>query len=205
MKRLLVGLTGGMASGKSTVAQLLREHGCQVFDADRLVAELYAPDEAGAAAVAKLFGSDFLDAAGAVDKPRLAKLIFADSEARQQLEAAVHPLVRQRFAKIAAEATGVVVYEATLLVESGAAANFDLVLSVEAEAATRLRRAIARGLDPAAARARLSAQGDGSERRAGADLLLQNNGGMEELREKVAALAAEWWGKIDPQNRVPAE
>ena len=189
---LLVGLTGGLASGKSTVARWLAEGGCRVVDADRVVADLYRPGEPGAAAVEALFGRDALDASGAVDHRALAARVFADAAARRQLEAAVHPLVRRRFAEIAAAASeDVVVLEATLLVEAGFADAFDLVVSVEADPEVRHRRAVRRGLSPAEARSRLAAQGDGGARRARADRLIHNDGDRRDLRRQVEALLAE--------------
>ncbi len=191
MNRFLLGLTGGMASGKSTVARLLAEEGFTVVDADRLVAELYGPGQPGAAAVAELFGEDCLSAEGGVDHAKVAGVIFGNDEARLRLEAAIHPLVRKRFREIAAANEGVVVLEATLLVEAGQNQDFDLVLTIEADEALRLERAVARGMEPAEAKARLTAQGDGSQRRAGADRELTNEGSLEDLRLAVAELAEE--------------
>jgi dephospho-CoA kinase len=189
--RYLVGLTGGLASGKSTVARWLAEAGFRVLDADRIVADLYAPGAPGTWAVRELFGDGVLDAEGGVDRPRLAEVVFAHPEARKRLEEAIHPLVAERFREIAARAEGVLVYEATLLVEAGRAKEFDLVISVEAPPEARLAWAVARGMDEAAARARLAAQGDGATRRAAAHRILENDGTREELRAQVDALAAE--------------
>jgi len=191
MGRFLVGLTGGLASGKSTVAGRLADAGFRVLDADEIVAELYRPDARGAAAVAELFGGGVLAAGGGVDRPRLAEVVFADAEARRRLEAAIHPLVRERFREIAAEADGVVVYEATLLVEAGRAGEFDLVVSVESPPAAQLERAVVRGMDADAARARLAVQGDGELRRRAAHRILWNDGSLEDLRVKVDALVDE--------------
>ncbi len=188
MSRFLVGLTGGIAAGKSTVAALLRQAGVEVVDADRLVAELYRPGAAGTAAVVELFGEAMLDGDGGVDHRRLAGAIFADPAARQRLEDRIHPLVRRRFQEIAAGARGVLVLEATLLVEAGYAPDFDLVVTVEAAAETRLRRAVERGLDAEAARARLAAQDGGERRRAAADLVIRNDGSQAELAGQVRAL-----------------
>ncbi len=212
-----VGLTGGIAGGKSTVARLLAERGVTVVDADRLVAALYEPGEPGARAVAELFGDDLLDERGAVDRERLAERVFGDAangQARARLEAAIHPLVRERFARLAADlASGlprrrdpapgqqpdppspvhrrdIVVLEATLLVEAGYGPDFDLVVSVEADPATRLQRAIGRGMTEAEATRRLAAQGDGAARRAGADVVLDNDGTLDELARAVDALLA---------------
>lgn len=189
-RALRVGLTGGLASGKSTVARWLREAGFEVIDADKLVAELYQPGGEGAEAVGELFGPDFLDEKGGVDHGKVAARIFSDPDARRALEQAVHPLVRRRFAEIAA-AGGIAVLEATLLVEAGYAPDFDLVVSVECDAETRLRRAVARGMDEAAARARLLAQGDGEERRRAAHRHLDNCGDLAYLRHQVDELIVE--------------
>ena len=191
MGRFLVGLTGGLASGKSTVAGRLADAGFRVLDADEIVAELYRPGGGGAAAVRELFGGGVLAAGGGVDRPRLAEVVFADAEARRRLEAAIHPLVRERFREIAAEADGVVVYEATLLVEAGRAGEFDLVVSVESPPAAQLERAVARGMEADAAKARLAAQGEGELRRRAAHRILWNDGSLEDLRVKVDALVDE--------------
>jgi len=190
-RALRVGLTGGLAGGKSTVARWLAEAGFLVVDADRLVAELYAPGEPGTEAVRRLFGDEVLDERGAVDHRKVADRVFADAEARHALERAVHPLVRDRFVRIAEAATGVVVLEATLLVEAGFAPSFDLVVSVECPADVRLARAVERGMDEATARARLLAQGDGSARREAAQRVIDNCGDMDDLRRHTDELVTE--------------
>jgi dephospho-CoA kinase len=192
MRRALrVGLTGGLAGGKSTVAAWLREAGFLVVDADELVAELHRPGGAGAAAVRSLFGPQFLTAEGGVDHAKVAARVFSDPEARRALEKAIHPLVRSRFQEIAEKARGVVVLDATLLVEAGYAPDFDVVVTVECDAEARLRRAVARGMDEAAARARLLAQGDGEERRHAAHRLLDNCCDLPFLRTQVDELIVE--------------
>jgi dephospho-CoA kinase len=192
MSALRVGLTGGLASGKSTVSAWLREAGFEVADADRLVAELHQPGGAGAAAVRDLFGPEMLDERGGVDHAKVAARVFSDSKARKALEAAIHPLVRKRFEEIAAaRSQGVVVLEATLLVEAGYAPLFEFIVTVEAPCELRLERAIARGMDPESTRARLLAQGDGDERREAAHRLIDNSGGVEHLRRQVDELIEE--------------
>lgn len=197
MKPYLVGLTGGLASGKSTVAGWLRDAGLQVVDADQLVADLYRPRAAGAAAVRDLFGASVLTPEGGVDHRALADEVFGDPAARRTLEQAIHPLVRRRFEEIAAAAGAapaprpVVVLEATLLVEAGYSPGFDLIVTVEAAPETRLRRAVARGLREDEARARLAAQGDGERRRQGAHRVLANDGDPAALRRQVDALLEE--------------
>ena len=183
-----LGLTGGLAAGKSTVAKWLAEAGFLLVDADRLVADLYRPGKPGAEAVRELFGETYLDSEGGVRHRALAGLVFGDSKARQRLERAIHPMVRERFRAIAEGHSGIVVFEATLLVEAGQADDFDLVVSVEAPAEIRLRRALERGMDETTARSRLLAQGEGEERRAAADLILDSGGSLAELRRQVEAL-----------------
>lgn len=191
MARLSVGLTGGLASGKSTVARRLADRpGFLVVDADRLVADLYRPGGEGASAVASLFGPGYLAPDGAVDRGALASLVFADAEARDRLEEAIHPLVRNRFADLAGDHDGVAVLEATLLVEAGYRDLFDLVVTVEAPEEVRLARAVARGLPEADARARLAAQGDGAARRATSDLVIVNDGDLARLEAHADELAA---------------
>ncbi len=188
---LRIGLTGGLAGGKSTVARWLAEAGFRVIDADRLVAELYAPGEAGTAAVRGLFGDGVLDEHQGVDHRKVAERVFADADARRELEKAIHPLVRERFARLAAESTGVVVLEATLLVEAGYGPAFDLVVTVECPAVVRLGRAVERGMDEQTARARLLAQGDGAARRDGAQRVIDNCGSLDDLRRQVDELITE--------------
>jgi dephospho-CoA kinase len=189
-----------MAAGKSTVARLLGEHGCKVVDADRLVAELYRSGEAGAARVAELFGPEVLAADGSVDHRALAARAFADPDARGRLEAAVHPLVRDRFRALAAATAGIVVLEATLLVEAGWADAFDVVVTVEAPRELRLERAVARGLAPAEAERRLLAQGDGAARRAGADHVIVNDGDVAALRRAVVALVRDLRRRLEDRG-----
>jgi dephospho-CoA kinase len=184
-------LTGGLASGKSTVAGWLRDAGFLAVDADRLVADLYQSGGAGAAAVRELFGPDFLNEQGGVDHARVGAKVFADPAARKALEKAVHPLVRQRFIELAGQAGDVAVLEATLLVEAGHAEDFDLIVTVECDGETRLRRATARGLSEEDARARLLAQGDGEERRRAAHRRIDNCADLNHLRRQVDDLITE--------------
>ncbi len=185
-----------MASGKSTVRRLLAAAGFETVDADELVAELYRPGGEGVTAVRSLFGDGCLTAEGAVDHRAVAELVFARPQARRELEAAIHPLVRRRFAELAGRAhrensRAVVVLEATLLVEAGYGPDFDLVVTVEADDDVRIRRAVARGASEADARARLAAQGDGDERRRGAQRVIRNDGDLEALRCEVERLVAD--------------
>ncbi|MEO7794911.1 MAG: dephospho-CoA kinase [Thermoanaerobaculia bacterium] len=186
-----IGLTGGLASGKSTVARLLAEEGFEVVDADQIVAELYAPGQPGSRAVAAIFGAKYLSKGGGVDKRRLAGLIFENAESRAALEAAIHPLVRAFFSRLASTAEAPIVLEATRLVEAGYSPDFDLIVKVEAAPEVRLERAIARGLSREEALKRLAAQGDGAVRRKAAHKVVVNDGSLEELAMQVDALVKE--------------
>lgn len=190
-RALKVGLTGGLASGKSTVARWLGEAGFQVVDADRLVAELYQPGGAGTEAVKRIFGPEVLDEQGGVVHARVADRVFRDPKSRHALEAAIHPLVRESFGRLAAGAREVIVLEATLLVEAGFTPEFDLVVTVEAPCELRLERARKRGMDEQDARARILAQGDSEERRAAAHRILDNSGDERHLRHQVDELIGE--------------
>lgn len=194
-----VGLTGGIAAGKSTVAAWLRESGFTVIDADRLVAILYRPGGDGAAAVGHLFGASLLTEAGGVDHQQLATRVFRDPEARGRLEAAIHPLVKREFEAVArrADENEIVVLEAPLLVEAGFAPDFDLVVTVEATPEMRIRRAVDRGLSPAEARQRFMAQTDEKTRTAAAHRVLRNDGSLDELHCQVEGLVEEIRRRIE--------
>jgi dephospho-CoA kinase len=189
-----VGLTGGVGAGKSTVATLLAEHGAIVIDADAIAREVVEPGTPGLAAVVAEFGPDVLTADGALDRPRLAAVVFADEARRAALNAIVHPLVAARTAELmaAAPAGAVVVYDVPLLVESNLAGGFDLVLVVKAGVATRLARLAGRGMSESDARNRIAAQADDEQRRAVADIVLDNDGTVDDLRAQVDAA----WARI---------
>ena len=198
---LRVGLTGAIAAGKSTVGQILRESGAVAFDADRIVAELYAPGAAGAAAVERLFGREILDESGAVSKKALARLAFDDSAARRRLEAAIHPLVaaeiRRRFADAERGGAGIAVAEASQILEAGYRNEFDRILLVVAPDEVRVSRGEERGVSAEETSRRSAAQLPSAQARASADDVIENAGSLSELREEVAALCARW-------RRLPA-
>jgi dephospho-CoA kinase len=193
-----VGLTGGIGAGKSAVGALLAKHGAMVIDADQVAREVVAPGTAGLTRVVAEFGLRVLGPDGALDRRRLADLVFADPDARTRLNGIVHPLVGARTAELtAAAAPGtVVVHDVPLLVENGLAPAYDLVLVVEATEPTRVRRLVEhRGMTEAAARARIAAQASDAQRRAVADVVLGNNGDLAELAGKVAAA---WRDRVAP-------
>lgn len=190
---LRIGLTGGIGSGKSTVSRLLVQRGAVLVDADVLAREVVAPGTPGLAAVVEAFGEGVVGADGSLDRPALAAVVFADPEARRRLDGIVHPLVRQRAADLVAAAPddAVVVQDVPLLVETGQAASFDLVLVVEADPETRVARLVQRGLTEDDARARITAQASDEQRRAVADVVIDNSGTLEQLTEQVDRFWAE--------------
>lgn len=182
-------LSGGLGSGKSTVSAMLAERGATVIDADAIAREVVEPGTPGFAAVVERFGAAVV-ANGRLDRPALARLVFADEQARQDLNAIVHPLVAAQAAQQMAEAPegAIVVYDVPLLVESELGSGFDVVVIVEAAAEVRLRRLAERGMAEDDARARMAAQASDEQRRAAADELIVNDGTPEELRAAVDAL-----------------
>ena len=197
---LRIGLTGGIGSGKSTVSALLAARGAVVIDADRIAREVVEPGTPGLAAVVEAFGKQLLRADGSLDRPGLAAIVFTDPEARKRLDGIVHPLVRARAAELAAAAPddAVVVHDVPLLVETGQAGSYDVVLVVEADAETRVRRLVQRGLAEDDARARIAAQATDAQRRAAADVVLDNSGTPEELAAQVDRF---WTERVEPAPR----
>lgn len=193
----MLGLTGGIASGKSTVAALLTELGARVICADTLAREVVAPGTEGLAAVVARFGADYRTAEGGLDRARLGRRVFADPEARRDLEAILHPLIRQAFAEAVArvraeEPDAVVVYDAPLLIEAGADREVDRVIVVQVDEAEQVRRLMARdGLAEAEALARIRAQLPAAERLRHADLVIDGTAPRERIRERLAALLEE--------------
>jgi dephospho-CoA kinase len=192
-----IGLTGGIGSGKSTVARLLAERGAVIIDADRIAREVVEPGSPGLAAVAEAFGDGVLTPAGALDRPALAAIVFSDRQARARLDGIVHPLVRARSAELAAAVPpdAVLVNDVPLLVESGQAGSYDLVLVVEADPETRVARLVERGLTAEDARARIAAQATDDQRRAVADVVLDNSGSLEALAAQVDSF---WMERVRP-------
>jgi dephospho-CoA kinase len=169
------------------------ERGALVVDSDRIAREVLEPGTPGLAAVVAEFGEDVLAPDGSLDRPALAAVVFADPAARARLDAVVHPLVRARAAElIAAVPEGtVVVNDVPLLVETGQAASYNLVLVVEADHAARLSRLVRRGLTAEDAQARMASQASDEQRRAVADVVLDNSGTLEQLVEQVDRFWAE--------------
>lgn len=193
---LRVGLTGGIASGKTSVAEQLAARGAVVIDADVLAREVVEPGTPGLAAVVQRFGDEVLTD-GQLDRARLGALVFADPDARRDLERIVHPAVRARAAELEGQAPddAVVVHVIPLLVETGQGQDFDVVLVVDLDPATQLRRLQDRnGLSAEDARTRIAAQAGRQERLAVADHVLDNDGSPADLAREVARV----WGEIHP-------
>lgn len=192
----VVGLTGGIATGKSTFAAALRARGAPVIDADVLAREAVAPGTPALAEIARTFGPGVLVPDGALDRKKLGAIVFADPAARKQLEAITHPAVRARFAtetaRLAAAGHPLAFYDVPLLFEVGLDATMDAVVVVWAPRDVQRARVMARdGLSAAEADARLAAQWPVDEKAARADLVVENVSGVGDLGEKAERLLAD--------------
>lgn len=188
-----VGLTGGIASGKSMVADELAARGAIIIDADLLAREVVEPGTPALAAIIDRFGAQVLRD-GQIDRARLAQIVFADPHARRDLERIVHPAVRARAAELerAAGDAAVVVHVIPLLVETGQHEDFDVVVTVDADHETQIQRLMVRnGFTRAEAESRIAAQASREDRRRAADVVVDNTGSLTQLREQIDALWAE--------------
>ena len=198
---LKVGLTGGIGAGKSAVAQRLAARGAVLIDADVLAREVVAAGTDGLAAVVEAFGTEVLGPGGELDRPALGARVFGDEAARRRLEGIIHPRVRARTAELtaAAEPDAIVVNDVPLLVETGLAASYHLVVVVDADPAVRTRRLVTtRGMSEEQAAARIAAQVDDTVRRDAADVVLTNDEGLEELDARVERL---WRDRLRPYEK----
>ncbi|RWZ61364.1 dephospho-CoA kinase [Labedella populi] len=190
----VIALTGGIASGKSTISRRLAELGASIVDADVLSREAVAPGSPGLRAVAERFGQAVLTDDGSLDRPALGAIVFSDDSARAELNAIVHPEVRRlaaaRLSEIGrADPESIAVYDVPLLVETGVDHSFDLVVVADADARTRVDRLVViRGLDRGEAERRVAAQASDEERRAVADVLIDTTGSIDETTAQVDAL-----------------
>jgi dephospho-CoA kinase len=181
-----VGLTGGLASGKTAVAARLVARGVPVCDADAVVHDLYRPGAAGTRVVGDLFGAAVLAADGSVDRRVLGDLVLDDAEGLQRLNLAVHPLVRDEIARwLSGLEAAIAVVEAALLVETGAASGYDLLVVVACEPRQQIERALARGMDRQRIMATLAAQAPLADKAAAADVVIDNSGAVEDLESEV--------------------
>lgn len=202
-----IGLTGGIAAGKSVAAERLAARGAVLVDYDALSREAVAPGSAGLAAVAEAFGDGVLLPDGTLDRPALGALVFADGGARERLNAIVHPVVRRLAAEreaaaAAVDPAAVVVHDVPLLVETGRADAFHLVVVVHTPAVLRLERLVrTRGLDRAEAERRIAAQAPDDDRLAVADVVLDGSGAPDHLRQQVDEL----WDRLAAERQDEAE
>ncbi|HEY4269720.1 MAG TPA: dephospho-CoA kinase [Galbitalea sp.] len=193
----LIGLTGGIASGKTAVARRLAEHGAIHIDADQLARDVVEPGTEGLAAIALRFGEGILLADGTLNRPALGAIVFSDDQARLDLNAITHPAVGRLGKALMAQAQennphAIVVYDVPLLIEARKQPDyydFDLIVVVEADAETRIRRMVEyRGMDADDARRRVRSQSTDAERRAIADVVIDSNGTLDETIRQADAL-----------------
>ncbi|MFE2037393.1 dephospho-CoA kinase [Streptomyces scopuliridis] len=185
---LRLGLTGGIGAGKSEVSRLLTSYGAVLIDSDRIAREVVEPGTPGLAAVVAEFGPEVLTPDGGLDRPKLGGIVFGDPDRLRALNAIVHPLVRARSAELEAAAgpDSIVVHDVPLLVENGMTALYDLVVVVDASPETQLDRLVRlRGMAESEARERMAAQATRERRRAVADVVIDNDGPLEQLEPQV--------------------
>jgi dephospho-CoA kinase len=196
----LIGLTGNIATGKSEVARMLAQLGARVIDADRVAHQVMEPDEPAYSAVVEGFGPEILAADGAIDRASLGAIVFRDPAALRRLEEAVHPAVIAEVARLIAQAKErVVVVEAIKLIEAGMHRYYDALWVVTAPRALQIARLVTkRGTNEEEAALRVDAQPPQEEKAALADLVLVNDGGLDELEQKVRAA----WERIPQTQEV---
>ena len=190
----LIGLTGGIASGKSTVAKLLAAHGAETIDADQVAREVVEVGSTGLSSVVKEFGTGILSDTGELDREKLGAIIFADPNRRLILESILHPLIKTRTTELIAESKkAVVVYAVPLLVEAKLDYPFQMVITVEAGIENQVERLVkSRGFTVDQAKERIAAQASRQQREARADFVIDSSGTHDQLAKQVDTL----WGKI---------
>ncbi|GAB2326332.1 dephospho-CoA kinase [Streptomyces griseoincarnatus] len=199
---LTVGLTGGIGAGKSEVSRLLVERGAVLIDADRIAREVVEPGTPGLAAVVEAFGEEILAEDGSLDRPRLGALVFSDPDKLATLNSVVHPLVgaRSRELEEAAPEDAVVVHDVPLLTENGLARLYDVVIVVDVSTGTQLDRLVRlRGMSEEDARARMAAQATREQRRAVADIVIDNDVPLDALERRIE----EVWADLVRRAREP--
>ena len=186
----LVGLTGGIASGKSTVASMLERLGAEIIDADIIAREVVEPGTDGLSKVVQAFGESVLQSSGSLSREALASVVFGNQEQRSRLEAILHPLIKERTSsRIATSTAAVVVYVVPLLVEANVDYPFDFVVTIESGVETQTQRLIeSRGLTLAEAEARISSQATEEQRAARADFLVDGSVALTELESQISKL-----------------
>lgn len=186
---MLIALTGGIGSGKSTVARRWVELGATEVDADLLAREVVEPGSIGLEQVAKEFGPSVLTQSGTLDRAALAKIAFANDANRVKLESILHPLIQDLALQKVSNLEGIVVYTIPLFVESKSKLQFDKVVAISCDEDVRVDRLVEqRGMNETEARSRIAAQASDSEREAVADLVIDSNCSLEELIQKADAI-----------------
>ena len=187
----VIGLTGGIASGKSTAARTLAELGARIVDADQVARDIVQPGQPALAEIVRAFGPDVLQPDGTLDRKRVGALVFGDEARRHTLNAITHPRIametQARLARLRDEGLPVAIYEAALLVENGVHKALDGLVVVACDEATQLARVMARdGLGPTEARARMAAQAPLSDKLAAATWVVDTSGPLAETRQQLA-------------------
>lgn len=200
---LRVGLTGGIASGKSTARGIFAELGAYTVDADRLVADLYEPGRAGHAALVATYGRGILKEDGTIDRTRLADIAFAHPDEAKKLNALIHPIVLQHTAELLEQyershPDGIAIVEATLLLEARGKERYDRVVVVDVDPAVQIERGIARGLSREEVMRRISHQMPREQRLAQADYVIDNSGDAAQLERETRRV----WEALEVERRL---
>jgi len=207
-KFLLVGLTGGIATGKSTVSELLRQQGCEIIDADLLARDVVEPGQPALREIVAEFGQEVVSAGGALDRKKLGAIVFASPERRRRLEAITHPAIRALFMARLDELAekgfgGIVVFDAAVMIESGNYKNMDRLVVVVADEATQMARLRGRdGTDDAESRRKIASQMPLAEKAKLADYVIDNSGTREATTEQVRRVFATLMSEL--RSRSPA-
>ena len=207
-KFLLVGLTGGIATGKSMVSALLRQLGCEIIDADLLAREVVEPGRPAWTTIVAEFGQDVVTGDGALDRKRLGAIVFANPERRRRLEAITHPAIRERFQARLDELaekgfTGIVIFDAAVMIESGNYKNMDRLVVVVTDEPTQMSRLRGRdGTDDAEGRRKIASQMPLSEKAKLADYVIDNSGDRHATAEQVRRVFAALMSELDARSAV---
>ncbi len=205
---LLVGLTGGIATGKSTVSEALRRLGCVVIDADLLAREVVEPGEPALADVVREFGRGVLQADGGLDRKKLGALVFDDPDKRRRLEAITHPRIRERFLRRVQELEdrgfdGIVVFDAPVMIESGGYKNMDRLVVVVTDATTQRARALGRDGDREDVERRIASQMPLAEKAKLADYVIDNSGDRDATLAEVRRVHAALLTELEARQKTP--
>jgi dephospho-CoA kinase len=207
-KFLLVGLTGGIATGKSTVSALLRQLGCEIIDADLLAREVVEPGQPAWTTIVAEFGQDVLTGDGTLDRKKLGAIVFADPERRRRLEAITHPAIRERFQARLDELaekgfTGIVIFDAAVMIESRNYKNMDRLVVVVTDEPTQMSRLRGRdGTDDAEGRRKIASQMPLSEKAKLADYVIDNSGDRHATAEQVRRVFAALMSELEARSAV---